>query len=110
MCRLPVAQSQQSFESMDLQLRKEFHESLEKLSEKYNLEDLIFTSFVLQFGYRNKYCASDIVYAMLAILESSVRTVLRFLVGVSQVCTLVGFFLITYFIFTSFNVVACPSS
>ncbi|XP_063927342.1 cell division control protein 45 homolog [Zophobas morio] len=70
---LPVAQSQQSFESMDLQLRKEFHESLEKLSEKYNLEDLIFTSFVLQFGYRNKYCASDIVYAMLAILESSPR-------------------------------------
>ncbi|EFA05648.1 cell division control protein 45 homolog [Tribolium castaneum] len=68
---LPLSQSQQAFESMDLQLRKEFHQSIEKLSEKYNLEDLVFTSFVLQYGYRNKYCASDIVYAMFAILESS---------------------------------------
>ncbi|RZB40478.1 cell division control protein 45 -like [Asbolus verrucosus] len=68
---LPLAQSQQAFESMDLQLRKEFHESLEKLSEKYNLDDLVFASFVLQYGYRNKYCASDMVYAMLAVLESS---------------------------------------
>lgn len=57
---------------MDLQLRKEFHESLEKLSEKYNLDDLVFASFVIQYGYRNKYSASDIVYAVLAILESSV--------------------------------------
>ncbi|XP_044260178.1 cell division control protein 45 homolog [Tribolium madens] len=70
---LPLSQSQQAFESMDLQLRKEFQESIEKLSEKYNLEDLVFTSFILQYGYRNKYCASDIVYAMLAILESSSR-------------------------------------
>lgn len=56
---------------MDLQLRKEFHESLEKFSEKYNLEDLVFTSFVQQYGYRNKYSASDVVYALLAALESS---------------------------------------
>jgi cell division control protein 45 len=68
---LPLAQSQQAFESMDLQLRKEFRECLEKLSEKYNLEDLVFATFVLQYGYRNKYCASDVVYAVLAILESS---------------------------------------
>lgn len=67
-----MAQSQQAFESMDLQLRKEFRECLEKLSEKYNLEDLVFATFVLQYGYRNKYCASDVVYAVLAILESSV--------------------------------------
>lgn len=58
---------------MDLQLRKEFHTSLEKLADKYNLRDIVYTSFTIQFGYRNKYCASDIVYALLAILEASVR-------------------------------------
>lgn len=70
---LPLVQSRQHFKSMDLQLRKEFHSSLEKLSEKYGLQDIEFASFVLQYGYRNKYCASDIVFALLAILEASPR-------------------------------------
>uniref|UniRef100_A0A6P7FIP6 Cell division control protein 45 homolog isoform X2 n=1 Tax=Diabrotica virgifera virgifera TaxID=50390 RepID=A0A6P7FIP6_DIAVI len=69
----PLIQSQQAFKSMDLQLRKEFHESLEKLSEKYGLQDIVYASFVLQYGYRNRYCAADIVFALLAILESSPR-------------------------------------
>ncbi|XP_066257697.1 cell division control protein 45 homolog [Euwallacea similis] len=70
---LPLAQSRQHFTSMDLQLRKEFHGSLEKLAEKYNLQDIEFTSFILQYGYRNKFCASDIVFALLAVLEASPR-------------------------------------
>lgn len=57
---------------MDMQLRKEFHPTLEKLSTKYGLQDIAYASFILQYGYRNVYCASDIVYALLAILESSV--------------------------------------
>ncbi|XP_019869909.1 cell division control protein 45 homolog [Aethina tumida] len=69
----PLVQSKQLFKSMDLQLRKEFHTSLEKLADKYNLRDIVYTSFTIQFGYRNKYCASDIVYALLAILEASAR-------------------------------------
>ncbi|XP_030747406.1 cell division control protein 45 homolog [Sitophilus oryzae] len=70
---LPLAQSRQHFKSMDLQLRKEFHSSLEKLSEKYGLQDIEFTSFILQYGYQHKYCASDIVFALIAILEASPR-------------------------------------
>ncbi|XP_023015206.1 cell division cycle protein 45 [Leptinotarsa decemlineata] len=69
----PLIQSRQSFKSMDLQLRKEFHKCVEKFSEKYGLQDIVYASFVLQYGYRDKYCASDIVYALLAILESSPR-------------------------------------
>lgn len=61
---------------MDLQLKKEFHETLEKLSEKYGLQDIVYASFTLQYGYRNKYCASDIVFALLAILEASVSNLL----------------------------------
>lgn len=64
---------------MDLQLRKEFHGSLEKLAEKYGLQDIEFASFILQYGFRNKFCASDIVFALLAILEASVSVHFDFL-------------------------------
>lgn len=57
---------------MDLQLRQEFQSSLERFSEKYGLAEITFPSFTLSFGYRNKYCASDVVYGLLAILENSV--------------------------------------
>lgn len=46
---------------------------IEKLAEKYDLKDLVYASFTMQYGYRNKYCASDIVYTMLSILESTVN-------------------------------------
>lgn len=71
---------------MDLQLRKEFHESLEKLSEKYGLQDIVYASFTLQYGYRNKYCASDIVFSLLAILESSVSIKIILCVGIYFMC------------------------
>lgn len=69
---LPLVQSRQNFNSMDLQLRQEFQGSIEKLSEKYGLADIIYATFVLTYGYRNKYCAADVVYGILAILECAV--------------------------------------
>ncbi|XP_063973356.1 cell division control protein 45 homolog isoform X1 [Diachasmimorpha longicaudata] len=68
---LPLAQSKQKFSSMDLNLRQEFRQMVENLATKYHVEDVLGASFTLQFGYKFKYCASDIVYAMLALLESS---------------------------------------
>ncbi|KAK3927335.1 Cell division control protein 45-like protein [Frankliniella fusca] len=70
---LPLVQSRQKFCAMDMVLRQEFHSMIEKLAEKYNLDQLVFTSFILQHGFRNKFCASDVVYSMLALLESSSR-------------------------------------
>ena len=67
---LPLVQAKQTFSSMDLVLRKEFYSMIEKLSEKYEIPDIVFGSFTLKYGYRNKYSASDYVYGMLAILES----------------------------------------
>lgn len=67
---LPLAQAKQQFSSMDMVLRKEFYQMIEKLAEKYNMPDIVFGSFTLQYGYRNKYSASDFVYATTAILES----------------------------------------
>ncbi|XP_053987531.1 cell division control protein 45 homolog isoform X1 [Hylaeus volcanicus] len=68
---LPLIQSKQRFSAMDLSLRQEFRQMIEKLAGKYKVDSVIGTSFTLQYGYRFKYCASDIVYAMLAVIESS---------------------------------------
>lgn len=70
---LPLVQSRQVFTSMDLELKKEFLEMIEKCAEKYDLMEVIYSSFTLQYGYRNKYSAADYVYSMLAILESVKR-------------------------------------
>lgn len=71
---LPLAQSKQKFTSMDLQLRQEFHSSLEKLSEKYDLEDIVYPTFILRYGFTNNYSASDVVYMMLALLETAPKS------------------------------------
>lgn len=70
---LPLIQSKQNFCAMDMVLRQEFHTMIEKMAEKHNLDQLVFASFLLQHGFRNKFCASDVVYAMLALLESTSR-------------------------------------
>ncbi|XP_012287372.2 cell division control protein 45 homolog [Orussus abietinus] len=68
---LPLVQSRQRFAAMDLDLRQGFRQMVEKLAGKYNVDSIVGASFTLQYGYKFKYCASDVVYAMLALLESS---------------------------------------
>lgn len=75
---------------MDLQLRQEFKESIQKFSEKYKLDDITYATFTLQFGYRNKFCASDVVYALLAILEISVCKKYLFILKI--ICFILIFF------------------
>uniref|UniRef100_A0A1B0CPX3 Uncharacterized protein n=1 Tax=Lutzomyia longipalpis TaxID=7200 RepID=A0A1B0CPX3_LUTLO len=67
---LPLVQARQTFGAMDLVLRKEFYGMIEKLAEKYDLTDLIYGSFTLNYGYRFRYSAADYVYSLLANLES----------------------------------------
>ncbi|XP_053670491.1 cell division control protein 45 homolog [Anopheles nili] len=67
---LPLVQAKQTFNAMDLVLRKEFYEKVEKFAEKYNMADVTYGSFMLQYGYRNRYSAADYVYSMMATLES----------------------------------------
>lgn len=70
---LPLAQARQQYTSMDLILRQEFLQMIEKSAHKYDLDNIIYGSFTLQFGYRNKYSAADFVYATISILESIKR-------------------------------------
>lgn len=68
---LPLDQARQRFTAMDLNLRQEFQQMVTKLASKYNVENIIGTSFTLQYGYRFKYSSSDVVYGMLALMEST---------------------------------------
>lgn len=70
---LPLEQSKQQFSAMDLSLRQEFKQMVEQLSEKYSIHQIFGASFTMQHGYRFKYSSSDIVYAMMAVLESTVN-------------------------------------
>ncbi|KDR16293.1 cell division control protein 45 homolog [Zootermopsis nevadensis] len=70
---LPLVQSRQKFNAMDLVLRQEFHSMIAKLADKYQLHDIVIASFTLQYGFRSRYCAADVVYAMLATLEFTGR-------------------------------------
>jgi len=65
-------QSKQKFCAMDLQLRHEFCEKMESQADKYGLEGIGSEAFTLQYGYRQRYSAADVIFAMVALLESSV--------------------------------------
>ncbi|XP_037933577.1 cell division control protein 45 homolog [Teleopsis dalmanni] len=67
---LPLVHARQTYKSMDLVLRQELTSMFEKLAEKYGITDIIYGSFTLSYGYRNRYSGADYVYSMLAILES----------------------------------------
>ena len=66
---LPLVQVKQTFATMDLSIRTELRSMFEEKTEKYGLEDITYNSFVASFGFRHKFCAADIVFAVLALLE-----------------------------------------
>ena len=66
---LPLVQCKQKFATMDLGLRSEVRSMFEEKAEKYGLEDITYHSFIASFGFRHKFCAADVVFAVLALLE-----------------------------------------
>ncbi|XP_054711429.1 LOW QUALITY PROTEIN: cell division control protein 45 homolog [Uloborus diversus] len=67
---LPLAQCRQKFSSMDMEYRNNVGKWMEDMSEKYKLDQIVYGSFVSQFGFKGKFSATDIVYAIIALLES----------------------------------------
>lgn len=69
---LPLIQCQQKYSAMEPSLRNNVKELIQKHIEKYGFapEDIVIPSFNAQYGYRNKLCASDVVLACCALLES----------------------------------------
>lgn len=67
---LPLSESIQNFSSMDVTLRNGFTAMVESISEKYNLENMSYTCFVLSHGYRHCYQAADYVYALFGLMAA----------------------------------------
>ena len=76
---LPIVQCKQKFATMDLELRNDVRSIFEEKAEKYGLDDITFNSFTSSFGFRHRFCAADVVYAIIAILEHR---------SVSHICSL----------------------
>lgn len=57
---------------MDLSLRSEVGALFEEKADKYGLEDITYGSFTANFGFRNKFCAADMVYTCMALMEQHI--------------------------------------
>lgn len=68
---LPIAQCEGTFSTMDLDLRNQILTLFEEKSEKYRLDDITYGSFNATFGFRHKFCAADIVYSTLSLMEQN---------------------------------------
>ncbi|XP_002736001.2 cell division control protein 45 homolog [Saccoglossus kowalevskii] len=68
---LPLVESKQKYTSMDMALRENLTDWINKSAEKYGLDDMFHPSFQAQYGFKNKFCATDFVYAVGAVLESA---------------------------------------
>lgn len=58
--------------SMDLNLRKQFYEMMERVSSTHNLLQMTYPSFMLCQGFTTGYQSADYVYSMVATLECNV--------------------------------------
>uniref|UniRef100_A0A8C5PBD8 Cell division cycle 45 n=1 Tax=Leptobrachium leishanense TaxID=445787 RepID=A0A8C5PBD8_9ANUR len=68
---LPLKQVKQKFNAMDISLKENLREMLEESSNKFGMKDIRVQTFSVQFGFKNKFLASDIVLGVLSLLENT---------------------------------------
>ena len=72
LCRFSLAQCQQSYSHMDMDLKRELRDKMESIAPEYGLVELAYPSFVRSFGFRSQpLCASDVVDGVSALLEAA---------------------------------------
>ncbi|KAF4790345.1 Cell division control protein 45 like protein [Turdus rufiventris] len=67
---LPLKQVKQKFNSMDVSLKENLREMIEESANKFGMKDLRVQTFSIHFGFKNKFSASDIVYATTSLMEN----------------------------------------
>uniref|UniRef100_A0A8B9FCW1 CDC45 protein n=1 Tax=Amazona collaria TaxID=241587 RepID=A0A8B9FCW1_9PSIT len=67
---LPLKQVKQKFNSMDMSLKENLREMIEESASKFGMKDLRVQTFSIHFGFKNKFSASDIVYAAVSLMEN----------------------------------------
>lgn len=81
---IPLAQCNQEFNDMDVEMKANVREWIIKLSHKYGLDDITFGSFYSQFGYCDRLRAEDMAYCLSALLHSTVSLYTNYLSIFSQ--------------------------
>lgn len=66
---IPLTESKQRFNYINTEIREEIPKAIEAKKDKYEIQDIFFSTFSCQFGYQHKYCAADIARAVAATLE-----------------------------------------
>jgi cell division control protein 45 len=64
-------QCQQVFTHMDMELKKILRSKIDSVAPLYGLTDICFPSFSRSYGWRGQTSASDAVYCLSALLETS---------------------------------------
>lgn len=70
---IPLSHAKQRFTSMEMEFKKQIQEWIEGLVDKYQLQHLIGSNFIASKGYKFKYSAADVAFAVRALLESGDR-------------------------------------
>ncbi|KAG8455927.1 hypothetical protein GDO86_001935 [Hymenochirus boettgeri] len=70
---MPLKQVKQKFNSMDIALKENLREMVEESGNKFGMKDIRVQTFSVQFGFKNKFLASDIVFAVVSLLENTER-------------------------------------
>lgn len=68
---LPLKQVKQKFNSMDASIKENLRDVIEESSNKYGMKDVRVQTFGVHFGFKNRFLASDMVLAAVALLEST---------------------------------------
>ncbi|CAI9565437.1 unnamed protein product [Staurois parvus] len=68
---LPLKQVKQKFNSMDISLKENLREMIEESANKFGMKDIRVQTFSVQFGFKNKFLASDVVFAVISLLENT---------------------------------------
>uniref|UniRef100_A0A8V5GC19 Uncharacterized protein n=1 Tax=Melopsittacus undulatus TaxID=13146 RepID=A0A8V5GC19_MELUD len=68
---LPLKQVKQKFNSMDMSLKESLWEMIEESANKFGIKDLRVQTFSIHFVFKNKFSASDIVYATVSLMENA---------------------------------------
>ncbi|XP_021040225.1 cell division control protein 45 homolog [Mus caroli] len=67
---LPLKQVKQKFQSMDVSLKGNLREMIEESANKFGMKDMRVQTFSIQFGFKHKFLASDVVFATMSLMES----------------------------------------
>ncbi|XP_058137804.1 cell division control protein 45 homolog [Dasypus novemcinctus] len=67
---LPLKQVKQKFQSMDISLKENLREMIEESANKFGMKDIRMQTFGIHFGFKNKFLASDVVFATMSLMES----------------------------------------